>query len=183
MFPCQLARPGLLFPGTRNLQLPPLRDTLFGFWILPLCSSCVHPPTLYSRLASCFCFLGRVFQALRMFRGFLCWFFWPSYQSVSDLFRSGAVSGLLVLRLLGFPVLSSPCGVSRLTKLSVPLCSKVSSGLDDFVLRPLRWCSAVSSCSLAFTGLADPFYFSSPSLSFLVCSCGCCSPNFPPSRL
>ena len=83
-----------------------------------MCSSCVHPPTLYSRLASCLCFLGRVFQALRMFRGFLL-FFWPSYQSVYDLFQSGAVSGLLVLWLLGFPVLSSPCGVSRLTKLSL----------------------------------------------------------------
>ena len=113
--------------------------------------------------------------------GFSLLFFWPSYQSVSALFRSGAVSGLLVLSAAGVPGSLFPlrCFAFRHV-VSVPICSKVYSELDGFVLRPLRWCSAVSSCSSAFSGLADPFYFSSPSLSFWSVLGGRCSPSFPP---
>ena len=129
--------------------------------------SCVHPPTLYSRLASCFCFLGRVFTRPSVCSGVFSLVFWPSYQSVSTLFRSGAVSGLLVLSAAGDPGSLFPLRCFAFNHVvSVPICSKVSSGLDGYVLRPLRWFSAVSSCSSAFSGLADPFYFSSPSLSF-----------------
>ena len=52
-----------------------------------------------------------------------------------------------------------------------------------FVLRLLRWCSAVSSCFPAFSGLVDPCYFYSPALSLLLCSWRLCSSCFPPSRL
>ena len=46
LFPCRLPRPGLLFPGSRHLQLPPLRGTRGGVWILPFCSSGVFHTTL-----------------------------------------------------------------------------------------------------------------------------------------
>ena len=46
LFPCRLPRPGLLFPGSRHLQLPPLWGTRGGIWILPFCSSGVLHPTL-----------------------------------------------------------------------------------------------------------------------------------------
>ena len=46
LFPCRLPRPGLLFPGSRHLQLPPLRGTRSGIWIMPFCSSGVLHPTL-----------------------------------------------------------------------------------------------------------------------------------------
>ena len=84
-----------------------------------MCSSCVLPPTLYLRLASCFCFLGRVFQALRMFRGFLSCFSSLRISRSSTCFGLELFLGFLSFRLLGFPVLSSPCGVSRLTTLSL----------------------------------------------------------------
>ena len=108
-----------------------------------------------------------VFSRPSVCSGFSLVFFWPSYQLVSALFRSGAVSGLLVLSAAGVPDSLFPlwCFTFRHV-VSVPICSKVYSELDGIVLRPLRWCSAVSSCSLAFSGLADPFYFSTPSLSF-----------------
>ena len=51
------------------------------------------------------------------------------------------------------------------------------------VLRLLRWCSAFSSCFPAFSMLADPCYFYSPSLSLLLYSWRLCSSCFPPSRL
>ena len=47
-----------------------------------------------------------------------------------------------------------------------------------FVLRLLRWCSAVSSCFPAFSGLADPCHFYSPALSLLLCSWRLCSSCF-----
>ena len=67
-----------------------------------------------------------------MFRGFpSCFFFWLSFQSVSDLFRSGAVSGLLVLSAPGFPGSLFPLRCFACDHMvSVPICSKVSSGLD-----------------------------------------------------
>ena len=66
--------------------------------------------------------------------------------------------------------------------ISVPFCSQISL---DWMVRPpsSSVVSAISSCSSAFSWLADPFSFSSPSLSFLVCSWGLCSSSFPPSRL
>ena len=90
----------------------------------------MHPPTLYSRLASGFCFLD-VFPGPPYVPGFSLLFFWLSYQSVSDLFRSGAVSGLLVLSAAGVPgsLFSLRCFACDHV-VSVPICSKVSSGLD-----------------------------------------------------
>ena len=95
-----------------------------------MCSSCVHPPNLYSRLASGFCFLD-VFPGPPYVPGFSLLFFWLSYQLVSDLFRSGAVSRLLVLSAAGVPgsLFSLRCFTCD-NVVSVPICSKVSSGLD-----------------------------------------------------
>ena len=61
LFPCRLPRPGLLFPGSRHLQLPPLRGTRGGIWILPFCSSSV----LHTTLTACllFLFLGTAFPS------------------------------------------------------------------------------------------------------------------------
>ena len=98
-----------------------------------------------------------------MFRGF------PSCFSGFRISRSPTCFGLelflgfLSFRLLGFPVLSSPCGVSRVTTWYL---FQGFFWIGWFIFRPLRWCSAVSSCSSTFSGLADPFYFSSLSLSF-----------------
>ena len=64
---------------------------------------------------------------------------------------------------------------------SVPFCSQIFVP-GWFVLRPLRWCSTVASCSSAFSGLAAPFYFSSPALS-LLCPWGALLFGFPPTRL
>ena len=103
---------------------------------------------------------------LSRFQGFI--------SSFSDLGFSRSQSGLglqlflvfLSFPLLGFPVISSPCGVSRFPTWSLFLSVPRFLVTGWFVLRPLRWCSAVSSCSSAFSRLACPFYFSSPALSF-----------------
>ena len=87
----------------------------------------------YSLLAACllFLFLGTCFPGPPYVTGFFLLFFWPSYQSVSDLFRSGAVSGLLVLSAAGVPGSLFPLRCFALDHVvSVPICSKVSSGLD-----------------------------------------------------
>ena len=76
------------------------------------------------------------------------------------------VSGLLVHSAAGVLGSLFPLQCFAFTHVvSVPFCSQIFVP-GWFVLRPLRWCSAVSSCSPAFSGLADPFYFSSPVLSF-----------------
>ena len=117
-----------------------------------------------SRLVSCFCFLGRLFRTLSKFQDFL--------SSFLPLVSVGLSLGLqlflvfLSFPLLGFPVTSSHCGVSHFLTWSLFLSVPRFLVPGWFVLRPLRWCSAISSCSPAFSGLADPFYFSSPALSF-----------------
>ena len=93
-------------------------------------------------------------------------FFWPSYPSVSGLFKSGAVSGPLVLSAAVVPGSLIPLRCLTFRRLvSVPVCPRDSYGLAGFVLRTLWWCSAVS---LLFVGLllvlVRLFYFSSPSL-------------------
>ena len=70
----------------------------------------------------------------------------------------------LSIPLLGFSVTSSHCGVSHFPLWS---CSFLFPDFVPgwFVLRLLRWHSAVSSCFAAFSRLADPCYFYSPALS------------------
>ena len=95
-----------------------------------------------------------------MFRGF------PSCFSGFCISRSPTCFGLelflgfLSFRLLGFPVLSSPCGVSRVTSLSQFLY--VPRFLLDWMVRPPS-SAVVFNRLLLFIGL---LYFSSPSLSF-----------------
>ena len=70
----------------------------------------------------------------------------------------------LSIPLLGFSVTSSHCGVSHFLTWS---CSFLFPDFVPgwFVLRLLRWYSAVSSCFPAFSRLADPCSFYSPALS------------------
>ena len=84
----------------------------------------------------------------------------------------------LSIPLLGFSVTSSHCGVSHFLTWS---CSFLFPDFVPgwFVLRLLRWYSAVSSCFAAFSRLADPCYFYSPALSLLY-SWRFCSSCFPP---
>ena len=72
LFPGRLPCPGLLFPGSRNLQLP---SPWYSRWHLDpaFCSSGVLHPAI-SRLVSCFCFLGRLFRQFSWFQGFLSYF-------------------------------------------------------------------------------------------------------------
>ena len=107
------------------------------------------PPTLYSRLASCFCFLGRV-PGPQLFRGFLSCFPGLSFSRSPTCFGLELFLGFLSSRLLGFPVLSSPCGVSRLTTLSLFL--SVPRFLLDWMDRPPS-SSVVSRRPLLFLGL------------------------------
>ena len=128
----------------------------------------MHPP-LPSRLAPCVCFLG----------GFL------SCSSGLPVRRSPACvslelfSGPLVLSAAVVPGSLIPlrCFIFR-RLVSVPVCPRDSCGLVGFVLRTLRWCSAVS---LLFVGLLFVmvqhvlFLFSVSSVH----SWGRCSPCFP----
>ena len=121
LFPGRLPRPRLLFPGSRNLQLPP---PWYSRLDPAFCSSGVLHPTLSHDWSLCFCFLGRLFRQFSWFQGFLSYF--------SDLVfcRSQSCLGLqwflvfLSIPLLGFSVTSSHCGVSHLLTwslfLSVP---------------------------------------------------------------
>ena len=87
----------------------------------------------YSLLAAwlLFLLLGTCFPGPPYVPGFSLLFFWPWYQSVSDLFRSGAVSGLLVLSAAGVPGSLFPLRCFAFDHVvSVPFCSKASSGLD-----------------------------------------------------
>ena len=159
--PWQFPRPGLLFPGSRILQLPP-PWYCGGIWILP--SAPLGCFILLSRLVSCFCFLRRLFRLFSWFQGFLSYF--------SDLVFCSSQS------CLGLQWFWSSCPFrcwgSRLP-LPIALFRISSRGLGSFlfpdfvpgwlVLRLLRWCSAVSSCFPAFSRLADPCSFYSPALS------------------
>ena len=66
--PWQFPRPGLLFPGSCILQLPPPWYCR-GIWILP--SAPLGCFILLSRLVFCFCFLRRLFRLFSWFQGFL----------------------------------------------------------------------------------------------------------------
>ena len=91
--------------------------------------------------------------------------------------------GFLSFRLLGFPVLSSPCGVSRLTALSLFL--SVPRFLLDWMVSPPS-SSVVFRRLLLFIGLlwvGRPVLFLFSVSLFLGCSWGRCFPSFPPSRL
>ena len=159
--PWQFPRPGLLFPGSRILQLPP-PWYCGGIWILP--SAPLGCFILLSRLVSCFCFLRRLFRLFSWFQGFLSYF--------SDLVFCSSQS------CLGLQWFWSSCPFrcwgSRLP-LPIAVFRISSRGLGSFlfpdfvpgwlVLRLLRWCSAVSSCFPAFSRLADPCSFYSPALS------------------
>ena len=84
---------------------------------------------------------------------FSLFFFRPSCPSVSILYRSGAVFfwASCPLGEPWFPVLWSPCGVSRFAALSLVLSGRRDSCiLVRWVLSTLRWCSTVS---LLFVGL------------------------------
>ena len=76
LFPCRLPRPGLLFPGSRHLPLPP---PWFSRWHLDpafLLLWCASSYSL-SRLVSCFCFLGRLFREFVWLQGFSLFLFCP----------------------------------------------------------------------------------------------------------
>ena len=64
---------------------------------------------------------------------------------------------------------------------SVPFCSQIFV-TGWFVLRPLRWCSAVASCHRLSLGW-PPHSISLLQLSLLLCPWGLCSSSFPPTRL
>ena len=112
--------------------------------------------------------------------GFSLLFFWPSCPSVSCLCQSGAVFWASCPFGCCGSRFSHPLAVSPICRLvSVPVCPRDSCGLVAFVLRTLRWCSAVS---LLFVSLllvvVRPvlFLFSVSSVR----SWGRCSPSFPP---
>ena len=75
----------------------------------------------YSLLASCllFLFLGTCFPGPPYVPGFSLLFSGLRISWSPTCFGLELFLGFLSFRLLGFPVLSSPCGVSRLTTLSL----------------------------------------------------------------
>ena len=120
-----------------------------------------------SLLAACLLclFLGGIFPALRMFRVFSCSSGLPIRRSPA-CFSLELFLGFLSFWLLGFPVLSSPCSVSRLAALSLFLSVPgilrayvVSSSVLFGGAPPSTFCSSTFSWVWS-----DPFYFSSPSL-------------------
>ena len=118
-----------------------------------------------------------------MFRGFLSCFSGLSIGRSPTCFGLELFLGFLSFRLLGFPVLSSPCGVLRLTTLSLFL--SVPRFLLDWMVRPPS-SSVMFRRLLLFIGLlwvGRPVLFLFSVSLFLVCSWGLCSPSFPPSRL
>ena len=155
--PWQFPRPGLLFPGSRTLQLPP---PWYSRWHLDpaFCSSRVLHPTLSHVFAMAF---PTVQLVPKFSLTFLTLF---SYSSQSCLglqwFWSSCPFCCWGSRL---PL---PIEVFRIS--SRGLCSFLLPGFVPgwLILRLLRWCSAVSSCFPAFSRLADPCYFYSPALSF-----------------
>ena len=125
-------------------------------------------------------FLGHVFRALRMFRVFLsCSCGLPISRSPPCLGLE-LFLGFLSFRLLGFPVLSSPCGVSRFAALSLFL------SIQEIIL---DW---MVSASVLFGGVPPSPSVHRPSLgwptrsisllrlSFWSVLGGRCSPCFPP---
>ena len=118
-----------------------------------------------------------------MFRGFLSYFSGLSISRSPSCFGLELLLDFLSFRLLGFPVLSSPCGVSRLTTLSLFL--SVPRFLMDWMVRPPS-SSVVFRRLLLFISLlwvGRPVLFLFSVSLFLVCSWGLCSPSFPLSRL
>ena len=141
-----------------------LRGTRGGIWILPSAPlRCFILLSLTSGLL--FLFLATVFRLFSWFEGFFSYF--------SDLVFCSSQS------CLGLQWFWSSCPFrcwgSRLPLPIAVFCIS-SHGLCSFlfpdfvpgwfVLRLLRWCSAVSSFFPAFSRLADPCYFYSPALSF-----------------
>ena len=156
----------------------------YSLWLLDPAFVLLLGASSYSLLAACllFLFLGTCSRP-SVVPGFSLLFSWPSYQPASDLFWSGAVSGLLVLSAAGVPGSLFPLRCFAFDHVvPVPFCSKVSSGLDG-------------SSSVLFGGVPPSPPVHRPSLgwptrsisllrlSLLVCSWGLCSPSFPPSRL
>ena len=141
------------------------------------------PPTLYSRLVSCFCFLGWVSEPSVCSGVFLSYFSGLGFSRSPSCFGLEWLLAFLSFRLLGFPVLSSPCGVSRFTTWSLFL--SVPRFLMDWMVRPPS-SLVVFHHLLLFIGLlwvGRPVLFLFSVSLFLVCSWGLCSPSFPPSRL
>ena len=141
------------------------------------------PPPLHSQLTPCACFLpgfpgpqaGAVFLS--------CSSGLPVRQSPSCIGLELFFWASCPLGQPWFPVLWSPCGVSRFAALSLVLSGhRVSCILVRWVLSTLRWCSTVS---LLFVGLllvmVQPVLFLF-SVS-LIRSWGRCSPRLPPFRL
>ena len=132
LFPGSLPRPGLLFPGSRDLQLPP---PWYSRWHLDpaFCSSRVLHPTLshvWSLVSVSWdgfsdCSVGSKVFSLTFLTLFFC-----SSQSCLGL---QWFLVFLSIPLLGFSVTSSHCGVSHLLMwslfLSVP-------GFCTWVVRP-----------------------------------------------
>ena len=110
----------------------------------------MHPPPLPSLLASCVCFLEG-FPGSPYVTGFLsCSSGLPIRRSPACL-RLELFLSLLSFRLLWFPGSLIPLRCLTFRRLvSIPVCPMDSYGLDGFILRTLRWCSAVS---LLFVGL------------------------------
>ena len=89
-------------------------------------------------LSAClwFLFLGLFFS---MCRGFLSSFSGLSFSRSPSCFGLELLLVFLSFPLLGFPVLSSPCGVSHLTTWSLFLSVPRFLWIGWFVLRPLQW--------------------------------------------
>ena len=160
--PWQFPRPGLLFPGSRILQLPP-PWYCGGIWILPSAPLGCFILLLFLFLGLLFLFLATAFPTVQLVPRFSLF--------LSDLVFCSSQS------CLGLQWFWSSCPFrcwgSRLP-LPIAVFRISSRGLGSFlfpdfvpgwlVLRLLRWCSAVSSCFPAFSRLADPCSFYSPAL-------------------
>ena len=156
-----------------------LRGTRGGIWFLPSAPlGCFIQLSLTSGLL--FLFLATAFPTVQLVPRFLSYF--------SDLVFCSSQSCLGLqwfwsscpFRCWGSR-LPLPIAVFRIS--SRGLCSFLFPDFVPgwFVLRLLRWYSAVSSCFPAFSRLADPCYFYSLALSLLY-SWRLCSSCFPPSR-
>ena len=166
-----------------SLQLPPLRGTLFGFWILPLCPLvCIL--LLFTRGLPLVSVSWDVFLPGPPYvPGFSLLFSGLRISRSPPCFGLERFLGFLSFRLLGFPVLSSPCGVSRLTTLSLFL-SVPRFLLDWMVTSSVLFGGFPPSPPVHRPSLGWPTRsISLLRLSLLVCSWGRCYLSFPPSRL
>ena len=93
----------------------------YSLWLLDPAFVLLLCASSYSLLAACllFLFLGTCFPGPRYVPGFSLLFSGLSISRSPTCFGLELFLGFLSFRLLGFPVLSSPCGVSRLTPLSL----------------------------------------------------------------